>query len=198
MRRRRLLAAVGVGSLGGLAGCTGEGLVDGGATDSGSESDSGSEAGSESGSESGSDADSTPDWPSGSYADYDTTTVEVQTADGDRLGTVNAAIADTGDKRYLGLSDASTLPEDAGMLFVFSAEREDVTFVMREMDFGIDIVYADAEGRITRIHNAPEPGPNENGSEQRYPGSGRYVLEVPYKWTDRNSVAVGDVLAFER
>lgn len=171
MRRRRLLAAIGVGSLGGLAGCTGGGLVDGGAT---------------------------PEWPSGSYADYDTTTVEVQTADGNRLGTVNAAIADTGDKRYLGLSDASTLPEDAGMLFVFSAERAGVTFVMREMDFGIDIVYADAEGTITRIHNAPEPGPNEDGSEQRYPGSGRYVLEVPYKWTDRNGVAVGDTLAFER
>jgi hypothetical protein len=181
MRRRRLLAAIGVGSLGGFAGCTSGGLVDGGATDSGS----------------GSDTDSAPEWPSGSYAGYDTTTVEARSADGDRLGTVNAAIADTGDKRYLGLSDAAALPEDAGMLFVFSAEREDITFVMREMDFGIDIVYADAEGTITRVHNAPEPGPNEDGNEQKYPGSGQYVLEVPYKWTDRNGVAVGDTLAFE-
>jgi uncharacterized membrane protein (UPF0127 family) len=84
------------------------------------------------------------------------------------------------------------------MLFIFPEPRESLTFVMREMDFGIDIVYADGEGTIVEIHNAPEPGPNEDGNEQQYPGSGQYVLEVPYEWSDRHGVTVGDVLAFER
>jgi len=160
--------------------------------DNGSESD-------ENGSDSDTDTvtdDLPTDWPAGTYADYEATTVTVRDAEGDDLGAVRAAVADTGEKRRLGLSDAPSLPENAGMLFVFSEPRDSLRFVMREMDFGIDIVYADAEGTITRIHNAPEPGPNEDGSEQRYPGSGQYVLEVPYKWTERRGVEVGDSLAF--
>lgn len=190
MRRRELLTALGVGSIGPLAGCAGAGPS---ATDGADDADG--DGGSDSGGPD--DADPAGDWPSGPYADYDAVPVEARTPDGDRLGTVTAAIAETGDQRFLGLSDAETLPEDAGMLFVFPAEREDLTFVMRGMDFGIDIVYADAEGTIVEIHNAPEPGPNEDGSDQRYPGSGRYVLEVPYEWTDRHGVEVGDSLAFE-
>lgn len=192
MQRRRLLAAITAGSIGGLAGCTATGFGGGDGTASDADTDP------ESGSEPTPDSESASEWPSGPYADYETTVVTAQTPDGDRLGTVNAAIAETGDQRYLGLSDAESLPQDAGMLFVFPSPRESLTFVMREMDFGIDIVYADAEGTIVEIHDAPAPGPNEDGSEQRYPGSGQYVLEVPYKWTDRNGVAVGDVLAFER
>ncbi|WP_435075734.1 DUF192 domain-containing protein [Halorubrum sp. HHNYT27] len=194
MQRRRLLATISAASLGGLAGCASGGF-DGG-------TDSGAGVGSESGSDGQTTGESEPvpdsEWPSGSYADYETTVVTVRTADGDSLGTVNAAIAETPDQRFLGLSDAETLPEGAGMLFVFPAPRETLTFVMREMDFGIDIVYADGEGTIVEIHNAPAPGPNEDGGDQRYPGSGQYVLEVPYEWTDRNDVTVGDVLTFER
>ena len=209
MRRRRLLAAIGAGSVGGLAGCSDAGFesgseVDGGSgsdgrsgSDDGSGSDGGSGSDDGSGPDDGSDPEPTSEWPSGPYADYDTTVVEARASDGDRLGTVTAAIADTADTRWLGLSDAESLPENGGMLFVYDAPRESLTYVMRRMDFGIDIVYADSEGTIVEIHNAPEPGPNEDGNEQEYPGSGQYVLEVPYKWTDRNGVAVGDALSFE-
>ncbi|GAA0722556.1 hypothetical protein GCM10009060_16190 [Halorubrum trapanicum] len=110
---------------------------------------------------------------------------------------MTAAIADNRDKLVLGLSDAEALPEDGGMLFVYETPRENLTFIMPNMDFGIDIVFVDADRTITRIHNAPEPGPNEDGSEQEYDGSGQYVLEVPYEWTDRHGVEVGDLLRFD-
>jgi uncharacterized membrane protein (UPF0127 family) len=126
---------------------------------------------------------------------YETTEVRVLTPEGDRLGSVTAAIADTRELRYLGLSDTESLPADRGMLFVYETV-DDRTFVMREMDFGIDIVYADADGAITRIHHAPEPGPNEDGEEQRYPGRGQYVLEVGYHWTTDRGISEGDRLAF--
>lgn len=130
------------------------------------------------------------------HASYETTVVRATTPDGDVLGSVTAAVADTPDLRYLGLSDTASLPADRGMLFVFETVG-DRTFVMREMDFGLDIVYADAEGVITRIHHASAPGPNENGNEQRYPGRGQYVLEVNYGWTTEHGVEEGDVLRFE-
>ncbi|ELY85195.1 DUF192 domain-containing protein [Natrinema altunense] len=126
---------------------------------------------------------------------YETTTVRAVGADGDELGRVTAAIADTDDLRYLGLSDTDELPPDRGMLFVFGAVAER-SFVMREMDFGIDIVYADADGTITGIHHAPAPGPDENGNDQHYPGRGQYVLEVAYEWTSDHGVSEGDVLEF--
>ncbi len=189
MRRRRLLrAATATAAVGTAAGC----LTDG------TESDSSGDGDPAGGDPDGEDAvDFGSDWPSGSYADYDTTRVTVESAAGGALGTVRAAIAETPDQRYLGLSDAASLPEDAGMLFVYDAPRESLTFVMREMAFGIDIVYADAGGTITRIHNAAAPGPAEDGNQQRYPGSGQYVLEVPYEWTDRHGVDAGDALSFE-
>ena len=130
------------------------------------------------------------------HAGYDATEVRV-VSDGETLGSVTAAIADTSDLRYLGLSDTESLPEDRGMLFVFDAVG-DRTFVMRGMDFGIDIVYADGDGTITGIHHAPAPGPNEDGEEQGYPGRGQFVLEVNYGWTTERGVEAGDVLEFDR
>jgi len=128
--------------------------------------------------------------------DYETTEVVAETPGGDRLGSVTAAVADTPEKRFTGLSDTVFLPEDRGMLFVYD-EVGDRTYVMRRMSFGIDIVYADDAGVITTIHHAPEPGPDEDGTDQEYPGRGQYVLEVNRDWTTRHGVEEGDVLDFE-
>lgn len=129
------------------------------------------------------------------HADYETTTVRAVSTGGETLGSVTAAIADTPQRRYTGLSDTERLPPDRGMLFVYESVA-DRTFVMRRMDFGIDIVYADADGTITSIHHAPEPGPGEDGDDQRYPGRGQYVLEVTYEWTREHGVTTGDELVF--
>lgn len=134
--------------------------------------------------------------PTAIHAGYETTEVAVRTPAGERLGSVVAAIADTPDLRYRGLSETPSLPEGRGMLFTFDGAA-DRTFVMRGMSFGIDIVYADTDGAITRIHHAPAPGPESDGSEQQYPGYGQYVLEVNRGWTTDRGVTAGDVLEFE-
>ena len=189
MRRRRLLGLTATATVGTAAGCLG-----GGTTGDGTDSTDGDGAGSDG---SAGDDGTDPAWPTGTYADYETTIVTAETPGGGELGSVTAAIADDQEKRLLGLSDAESLPEDGGMLFVYDAPRDSLTYVMRRMSFGIDIVYVDGDREIVEIHNAPEPGPNEDGEEQRYPGSGQYVLEVPYEWTDRHDVSVGDSLAFD-
>lgn len=131
------------------------------------------------------------------HSSYDQTTVTVLDGDSDaELGAVEAAIADNSSLRYTGLSHTESLPDDRGMLFVFDGER-DLTFVMREMDFAIDIVYIDTNGTITSIHHAPAPGPNEDGNDQQYSGTGQYVLEVNHNWTTDRGIEVGDRVAFE-
>lgn len=125
---------------------------------------------------------------------YETTTVRVRTPAGAELVQVTAAIPGSPEERYRGLGGVERLPPDRGMLFVFDTVA-DRTFVMRGMEIGIDIVFATADGTITKIHHASAPGPNEDGNDQRYSGRGKYVLEVAYRWTSTRGVTEGDVLA---
>jgi uncharacterized membrane protein (UPF0127 family) len=127
---------------------------------------------------------------------YDHATVTVLAENGTELGTVRAAVADTPEKRYTGLSKTASLPADRGMLFTYGSQGSHV-YVMREMSFGIDIVYIDANGTIRTIHHAPEPPEGEDGEDYRYPGEGQYVLEVNYEWTTRHGIEPGDRVVIE-
>jgi len=120
-------------------------------------------------------------------------TARVAVTDGDRtLGVVTAAVADTRDERYRGLSDTASLAPDEGMLFVFH-EEANRTFVMREMSFALDIVFVGADRRITAIHHAPQPPPDTPESElRRYTGRAKWVLEINRGWTTSHNVTVGD------
>ena len=127
--------------------------------------------------------------------EYDRTTVSaVDGESGESLATVEVRIADTQQKRYTGLSDTEALGDDEGMLFVHD-EEGDYAYVMREMAFPLDIVFVDAGGTVTRIHRAELPPEGTSGSDlARYPGRGKYVLEVPMGYTDDHSIEVGDRL----
>jgi len=172
MRRRRLLTALGAGTLSATAGCLGGGS-DGDAT-----ADDGD------GEESA--------WPTGPYTDYETTTVTVR-ADGGTRGTVLAAVAQSPPRRELGLSAAESMPTTGGMLFVYD-EAGQHSYSMQDMAFGLDLIYADADREITAIRDAPAPADDESAT---YTGNGKYILAVTAQWTETNSVAVGDTLDFE-
>jgi uncharacterized membrane protein (UPF0127 family) len=129
--------------------------------------------------------------------DYNhTEVVVIDDETGEERGRVTAAVADTFTKRYVGLSETDQLPEDRGMLFIHdgAANRN---YVMRNMDFGIDIVFIAPNGTITTIHEAPKPGLNEDGEDQRYSGEGQYVLEVNKGWTAERGIEEGDRVEFD-
>ncbi|WP_226005237.1 DUF192 domain-containing protein [Natrinema salinisoli] len=104
---------------------------------------------------------------------------------------VDVEIADDPAERYTGLSDHDSLEPGDGMLFVYD-EEQDLTFVMREMDFDIDIIYIGADGEITSIHHARAPRPGEDGETLQYPGRGKWVLEVPRGYANETGIEVGD------
>ncbi|WP_324756069.1 DUF192 domain-containing protein [Haloarcula sp. GH36] len=119
------------------------------------------------------------------------TTVAVRESDaGATLGTVEVRIADTGTKRYVGLSETDSLAPDEGMLFVHE-EVGTHAYVMRNMSFPLDIIFVDADGTITTIHHASLPEPGDE-TLHRYEGRGKYVLEVNRGWANRTGVSVGD------
>ncbi|MDS0297754.1 DUF192 domain-containing protein [Halogeometricum sp. S1BR25-6] len=124
--------------------------------------------------------------------DYNRTSVAI-VSDGEVLTEVDVRVAATYEKRYTGLSDTESLGADEGMLFVHDSEGEHA-YVMREMAFPLDIVFVDANGTITRIHHAELPPEGSEDDLTRYRGTGKYVLEVPYGYTNETGVDVGDTV----
>lgn len=118
--------------------------------------------------------------------------VTVVDDNGTKLATVHVRIADTYRERYRGLSGTKSLADGQGMLFVYESAGH-YTYVMRDMNYPLDIVFADANGTITSIHHAPVPPPGTSEDElKKYRGYGKYVLEVPRGYTTRRGITVGD------
>jgi hypothetical protein len=124
--------------------------------------------------------------------EYDRTTVTIA-SEGEVVTEVEVRVADTYEKRYTGLSDTESLGPNEGMLFVHDDESRHA-YVMRDMDFPLDILFVAENGTITRIHHAElEPNASEGGLT-RYRGVGKYVLEVPYGYTNETGVEEGDTV----
>lgn len=134
----------------------------------------------------GADAEG-PDSPSTQPAEH-LATVVFRSQNGTQLGRVDAMVADDPAERYTGLSDTEELDRDEGMVFVYP-DTADRTFVMRDMDFPLDIVFVAGNGTITEIAHAPV----EDDSElTQYTGRARWVVEVNRGWTTDHGVSVGD------
>jgi uncharacterized membrane protein (UPF0127 family) len=102
---------------------------------------------------------------------------------------VSVEVAATEAARDQGLSGRKNLTERSGMLFVF--ENEEMRgFWMKDMNFSLDIIWADAKGRVVTVV--------ENISPDSYPQSyypivpAKYALEVPAGFVKAHNIAVGD------
>lgn len=128
--------------------------------------------------------------------EYDRTNVTAVDANGTELASVDARIADTHTKRFVGLSETESLEPNEGMVFVHDAEDEHA-YVMRDMDFPLDIIFVDENGTVTKNHhaNVPAEGTDEDDL-QRYRGTGKYVLEVNRGWANETGLDVGDQVCF--
>jgi len=122
--------------------------------------------------------------------DHEQTNVTVAAENGTELATVDAKLAETREQRRIGLSRTDSLENGSGMLFVHS-EPDTQSYVMRNMSFGLDIVFIAPNGTITEIHDAPHPDEAGTGP---YSGFGQYILEVPRGWMDAIGATVGDTI----
>jgi len=129
-----------------------------------------------------------PPLPLVDAGEYDRTTVTLVDENGTELADVEVRIADTREQRRIGLSRTDSLDNGTGMLFVHP-DVGSYSYVMRNMSFGLDIVFVDADGTVTEIHDAAQP---DGEYDETYPGRGKYVLEVPRGWSATVGLSVGD------
>ena len=118
--------------------------------------------------------------------------VIVETAAGARHP-VDVELARTDPERHQGLMDRPSLPENAGMLFIFDAPAVQ-SFWMKNTLIPLDMVFIDDQGTIVGIVESAEPrtlAPRSVGK------ASRYVLEVNGGWSKARGVRAGDRARFE-
>lgn len=104
-------------------------------------------------------------------------------------------IADTQAERGRGLTRKNSLGENEGMLFVFEAKDNRPGFWMKNMRFGIDILWID-DGKVIQITENLKP-PEKGTPDEQIPiyvpnQPIDYVLEVKDDFVERNNIKVGD------
>lgn len=104
--------------------------------------------------------------------------------DGEIATTVDVAIADDDHTRNLGLMDVQNMPDDSGMLFIFDDE-EPRSFWMANTPLTLDIIYANENFEIVRIHRNTTPYSNDS-FESGEPAM--YVVEVNGGFTRRYDI----------
>jgi hypothetical protein len=110
---------------------------------------------------------------------------------------INVLIADTTAERAAGLSGYRSLPEDAGMLFIFPGPTQPA-FWMKGMRMSIDIIWISYVA-VVQIDAAVLPPAEGSTDDQllRYRPSQpiTHVLEVPAGAAERHGITVGSRIA---
>jgi uncharacterized membrane protein (UPF0127 family) len=100
-------------------------------------------------------------------------------------------IADTPDEHAIGLSGTAPLAKNTGKLFVFNTPGK-YGFWMKDMNYGLDIIWIDKDLRI--VHIAKDVMP-ESYPEIFYPPKEiTYVLEVPAGFSTANNISINQLL----
>jgi hypothetical protein len=108
--------------------------------------------------------------------------------------TIHLLIAKSETDQHKGLSDRASLPQDTGMLFIFS--RPDYyLFWMRHMKFPLDIIYINNNKIVTILNNVKNPPYSmENPPLLRPLAPANKVLELNAGSAKKYNVKVGDTI----
>ena len=115
----------------------------------------------------------------------------------DRTITVNTnelcvEVVSEQDEIIKGLSGRKSLAENTGMLFEFEQPALHGIW-MKDMNFSLDIIWLDSEGKITFIEEAVSPDTYPKVFRPFIPSN--YVLETNTGFVEAHSLQPGDLLA---
>jgi uncharacterized membrane protein (UPF0127 family) len=113
------------------------------------------------------------------------------------LLTVDAELAATLETRTRGLMERPSLPADQGMLFIFEVAHP-LSFWMFNTLISLDIIFADAERRITSIYaSVPPCRPPLRCPTYTSRGLAQYVLELNAGTVAKAGIGIGDELRWK-
>jgi len=104
--------------------------------------------------------------------------------------------ANTKEELVRGLSNRSSMPENHGMLFEFK-ETTQIDFWMKDMMFGLDLVYLDQNLKVVDIIKDQEPCSLSKECELiKSKEKFNYVLELNSNKTNELELKIGDEIKF--
>jgi uncharacterized membrane protein (UPF0127 family) len=122
---------------------------------------------------------------------FERSTLTLEKQDGTRL-TFVIEIARTPDQMAQGLMYRQSLPEDAGMLFLYPEARP-VAFWMRNTFIPLDLLFMDAHGKVIWIYKQAQPFDETHITP---PDPAFAVLEINGGLSDQLDINLGDQLQF--
>lgn len=127
--------------------------------------------------------------------DYQEVTLEIGDCNTEKEQNIDVKVAGTFSQKYVGLSRTSSLNSDVGMIFPFDNESSH-RVEMRNMDFGLDIVFVNSSGDINSIKTVRKP---ESKLEyyilySSVNGYGKYVIEMNKGWASKNNITEEDCI----
>lgn len=107
---------------------------------------------------------------------------------------IDIEIAETNERRHIGLMFREKMEENQGMLFIFQ-DNEEQGFYMKNTLIPLDIIFIDSKKQIIKIYKNTTPL-----SEESLP-SGKpalYVVEVNGGFTNKFNIKEGDYIDFKK
>ena len=105
---------------------------------------------------------------------------------------IDIEIADNPAKRETGLMYRRSLPEKAGVLFIYSRRRP-LYFWMNNTYIPLDIIFVDDDMKIVTISKNNKPLSEDSIPSYRY---SMYAVEVNAGFCDRYGIQIGDYIRF--
>ncbi|MDZ7719536.1 MAG: DUF192 domain-containing protein [Balneolaceae bacterium] len=108
-------------------------------------------------------------------------------AENDTISTIDVAVADDNNSRSEGLMNVTELPDDSGMLFIFSNDSPR-SFWMANTPLPLDIIFVNSDMEIVRIHRNTQPFSQQSIQSE---APARFVVEVSAGYTLEHDIREG-------
>ena len=105
---------------------------------------------------------------------------------------IDIEIADNREKREIGLMYRRSLPDKAGVLFIYK-KRQPLSFWMKNTYIPLDIIFVDEDMKIVTISKNTKPLSEDPIPSYRY---SMYVIEVNAGFCDKYGIQIGDYIKF--
>lgn len=105
----------------------------------------------------------------------------------DTLSVIDAALADDQTSRTQGLMNVTSMPQDAGMIFIFE-ENQPRSFWMASTPLSLDLIFANEDFEIVRIHRNASPYSQDSIASGK---PAKYVVEVNAGFTVQHDINEG-------
>jgi uncharacterized membrane protein (UPF0127 family) len=115
-------------------------------------------------------------------------------AKGTFLVKIDIEIADTPEKRTLGMMYRSAMEDRQGMLFLFPKE-EYQSFWMKNTAVSLDMIFVSARNEIVTIHENTTPHSPQSYSSTK---PAQFVVEVNAGFVEEHGISVGDRIRWQR